>query len=208
MAHARRPFFEVYVAQKSPLAKEALDRIGGLYQIEDHIRGSSPEKRLAVRQRYAVPLLKALHIWMIESLARVEKKSPLAHAFRYSLNRWDALCRYTKDGRLEIGRVSDWRGNHTLRGVAVVRQSRCLNPRRGSRFQSLLVEPDMQSYRIRLSRKSLRPSLSSRLHGSWEVGRGRASHKGTRSGIGGTRCLASLAAVSAIAADAHRCISG
>jgi hypothetical protein len=208
MAHARRYFYEVHIAQASPLAKEALERIGGLYQIEDYIRGSSSDKRLAARQRYAVPLLKALQTWMTENLSQIDKKSALAEAFRYSLNRWDALCRYAHDGRVEIGRVSDWRGNHTLRGVAVVRQSRCLNPRRGSRFQSLLVEPDMQSYRIRLSRKRLRPSLSSRLHGSWVVGRGRASHKGTRSDIGGTRCLASLAAVSTIAADANQCNAG
>ena len=56
----------------------------------------------------------------------------------------------------QIGRVSDWRGEHTLRGVAVVRRSRCLNPRRGSRFQPLLIEPDMQIARIRLSDKTSR----------------------------------------------------
>lgn len=39
---------------------------------------------------------------MIESLSQIEKKSELAEAFRYSLNRWEALCRYTQDGRLEI----------------------------------------------------------------------------------------------------------
>lgn len=41
-AHARRYYFELYVAVKSPTAKEALDRIGALYQIEDYIRGCSP----------------------------------------------------------------------------------------------------------------------------------------------------------------------
>ncbi|MHB1543516.1 MAG: hypothetical protein ACYCVU_02870, partial [Gammaproteobacteria bacterium] len=34
------------------------------------------------------------------------------------------------------GRVGDWRGAHTSRGVAVCRQSRCLNPLHVSRFQS------------------------------------------------------------------------
>ncbi|MHB1543224.1 MAG: hypothetical protein ACYCVU_01345, partial [Gammaproteobacteria bacterium] len=33
------------------------------------------------------------------------------------------------------GRVGDWRGAHTSRGVAVCRQSRCLNPLHVSRFQ-------------------------------------------------------------------------
>ena len=58
-AHARRPFFELYKAVKSPLAKEALERIGALYQIEDYIRGCSPEFRRTSRQKYAVPLLDA-----------------------------------------------------------------------------------------------------------------------------------------------------
>ena len=106
------------------------------------------------------------------------------------------------------GRVSDWRGNDTLRGVAVVRHSRCLSPRRMSRFQSLLIEPDVQISRFRLSRMSLRPSRSPRLRGFREVGRGRASHRDTRPGIGGTQCPASLVAASSIAADAGWCTAG
>jgi hypothetical protein len=106
------------------------------------------------------------------------------------------------------GRVSDWRGKHTARGVAVVRRSRCLNPHRMSRLQSLLIEPDMQNYRIRLSRKSLRPSRSPRLPDCVGAYRGRASHKGTRRDIGDTRCLASLVVGSTIAADGLRCRYG
>lgn len=118
-AHARRHFYEAHIAQDSQLAKEAIERIGGLYQIEGHIRGSSPDKRLAARQRYAVPLLKSLHTWMIESLAQIEKKSALAEAFRYSLNRWDALCRYTEDGRLEIDNSI---AERSIRGIVVGRK--------------------------------------------------------------------------------------
>jgi transposase len=45
MAHARRRFFDLCKAVKSPLAREALDRIAKLYQIEDRIHGLSPEER-------------------------------------------------------------------------------------------------------------------------------------------------------------------
>ena len=77
------------------------------------------------------------------------------------------------------------------------------------RFQgATLIEPDVQIYRIRLSRRSLRPSRSSRLLGCRGVGRGRASRRDTRWGIGGTRCLASLAAGLAIAEAGVGCISG
>ena len=32
---------------------------------------------------------------MIESVSQIDRKSDLAAAFHYSLNRWEALCRYT-----------------------------------------------------------------------------------------------------------------
>jgi hypothetical protein len=105
------------------------------------------------------------------------------------------------------GRVDDWRGKQTLRGVAVDRQGRCLSPRCKSRFQSPLVEPDVRSCRIRLSHMSLKPSLSSRPHDSGVVGRGRASHRDARRSTGGIPCLAYPVVASAIAADAARCIS-
>jgi len=107
-----------------------------------------------------------------------------------------------------IGRVGDWRGKHTLRGVAVGRHCRCLSPRCISRFQSPLVEPDVQISRIRLSYTRLRPSRSSRLRGFWEAGRGRAFDRGTRSDIADIRCLAYPLAATAIASGAHRCSAG
>jgi hypothetical protein len=120
MAHARRPFFDLHVAVQSPLAKEALDRIGQLYQIEDHIRGGSPEARRAARQAHAVPLLNALHLWMVEKVSEVDKKSDLAAAFNYALNRWEALCRYTQDGRLEIDNNI---AERSIRGIGTGRRN-------------------------------------------------------------------------------------
>lgn len=120
MAHARRKFFDLYAAYDSPLAQEALERIGGLYQIEDHIRGSSPEERLAARQRYAAPLLAALKSWMIESVSQIDRKSDLAAAFHYALNRWEALCRYSEDGRLEIDNNI---AERSIRGIGTGRRN-------------------------------------------------------------------------------------
>jgi transposase len=119
-AHMRRKFFDLHVSLKSPLAKDALDRFAALYQIEEKIRGRSPEERLRVRQTYAVPLLNAMQVWMIEKLAQVDNKSALAVAFRYSLNHWDALMRYTQDGRLEIDNNA---AERSVRGVGVGRKN-------------------------------------------------------------------------------------
>ena len=44
-AHVRRKFYDLQVAHKSPVAAEALERIGALYAIEKEIRGRSPEER-------------------------------------------------------------------------------------------------------------------------------------------------------------------
>jgi hypothetical protein len=119
-AHMRRKFFEVYVALKSPIAKEALDRFGELYQIEDEIRGRTPEERRAARQQLAVPRLNAFHAWMTEKLGQVEKKSELAAALQYALRHWEALVRYTEDGCLEIDNNA---AERSIRGMGVGRRN-------------------------------------------------------------------------------------
>ena len=150
----------------------------------------------------------SLKRWVDDLLPGVPPQSALPKALAYTTKQWPKLVRHLEHADVPARRVSDWRGKQALRGVAVVRQSRCLNPHRKSRFQSLLVEPDMQHYRIRLSRMSLRPSLSPRLHGCRGVGRGRAPRTGARPGTGGTQCLVSPPAASATAAGGARCIPG
>jgi hypothetical protein len=60
MSHVRRPFYELYEAHKSAVAKEALERIAALYAIEEEIRGRSAEERRAVRNQRSKPLLKSM----------------------------------------------------------------------------------------------------------------------------------------------------
>jgi hypothetical protein len=54
----------VFEATKSPLAGEALKRIGELCAIEAKIAGQPAEARLVARQNCAVPILDALHDWL------------------------------------------------------------------------------------------------------------------------------------------------
>ena len=70
-AHVRRKFYDIHVADTSPLAQEALERIGALYGIEREIRGKPPAERKAVRQARAGPLLDAFHVWARTTLAQV-----------------------------------------------------------------------------------------------------------------------------------------
>jgi transposase len=101
-AHARRKLYDVHHATQSPAAKELLERIGELFAIEEEIRGQSSQNRQAARAERAVPLLTKMKGRFEEVLNTVSRKSSLADALRYSLTRWDALTRYTADGRLDI----------------------------------------------------------------------------------------------------------
>ena len=90
-AHVRRKFFDVHVATGSPIAKEALDRIGQLYVVEKAINGSPPERRQPQRQLQSKPIAEALAAWAAQTVRRLSRKSELAQAFRYMQARWTAL---------------------------------------------------------------------------------------------------------------------
>jgi hypothetical protein len=90
------------VGTDSPIASEALTRIGELYGIEAEIRGQSSEIRRQIREARAGPMLTDLHQWLIATVKKLSKKSDLAGAIHYALARWRALTRYRDDGRVEI----------------------------------------------------------------------------------------------------------
>lgn len=119
-AHCRRGFMELYKATKSPKAADALVRIRQLYHIEREIRGRSAEERRIERQARAGPIIDSLHSWLVDTLAKTSQKGTLATALRYSLNRWQALCRYRDDGRLEIHNLA---AERSLRGPALGRKN-------------------------------------------------------------------------------------
>jgi transposase len=100
--HARRKYFDLFEATTSPIVKEALDRIGALYGIENEIRGKAPDERRDVRRARAGPLLDDRRAWLISMTRQLSKKADAAGAIRYTLSRWEALCRYGDDGRAEI----------------------------------------------------------------------------------------------------------
>jgi len=101
-AHARRKFYELHRAHESPLAADALQRIGALYAIEADLRGQPADIRTTGRQARAGPILDAFRGWLQSTLQQLSPKSALAEAIRYALTRWTALTRYRDDGRLEI----------------------------------------------------------------------------------------------------------
>jgi transposase len=119
-AHVRRKFFDLHEATGSPIAKEAIERIGALYGIEGELKGKMPDERRDQRQARAGPLLDALRVWLHHSEAQLSAKSALAVAIRYATSRWPALTRYRDDGTIEIDNNA---AERALRAVALGRKN-------------------------------------------------------------------------------------
>jgi transposase len=119
-AHVRRKFFDVHAATASPIAKEALDRIGQLYAVEQAINGAPPDQRQQQRQLKSKPIAEALAAWAAETVPKLSRKSELAAAFRYMRARWPALTRCFDDGRLGLDNNP---AERALRGVAIGRKN-------------------------------------------------------------------------------------
>jgi len=119
-AHVRRKFFDVHAAIGSPIAREALDRIGQLYGVEETITGMPPDHRRRERQQRSKPIAEALAAWADETVRKLSRKSELAAAFRYMRARWAALVRCFDDGRLALDNNP---AERALRGVAIGRKN-------------------------------------------------------------------------------------
>ena len=100
-AHARRKFVE---AEKTcpQLAHEAVARIKQLYAVEHEAKALDAPARAAVRQQNATPLLDAFKEWLDREKRRALPRTPIADAINYSINQWDALVVYVRDGNLAI----------------------------------------------------------------------------------------------------------
>jgi transposase len=118
-AHCRRKFYDVWEATKSPVAKEALDRIAAVYAIEDKARFAPAAERVEHRRETA-PLLDAFFAWAGATVVKLSGKLELAKAFRYTVTRREALTRFVTDGRLEVdNNVAE----NAMRGIALGRKN-------------------------------------------------------------------------------------
>jgi transposase len=119
-AHVRRKMYDLHQAHRSPIAAEALERIGALYGIEKEIRGLSPGERQEIRSTRARPLLDSMQAWFKSQLAKLSRKSDVALAINYALGRWTALMRYCDNGNIEIDNNA---AERALRAVALGRKN-------------------------------------------------------------------------------------
>lgn len=103
MAHCRRYWWEAKETD-SRRAHEAISYIARLYTLENQFEKTqlTGEALRAARQQHSVPILAAFEIWLKKEQGNVLPKSLIGKAFMYTLNQWQALCRYTEDGALQI----------------------------------------------------------------------------------------------------------
>jgi transposase len=118
-AHARRKFFDA-VSSSPRQSHQILEWVGQLYDIEDRARELSVEARASLRRQEADPVLDRMESYLAELERRSLPKSALGKAVSYARNQWQALRRYTEDGRLSIdNNVSE----RTLRHQAIGRKN-------------------------------------------------------------------------------------
>ena len=101
-AHARRKFFDLHQANNSTMAFEALQRIGDIYAIEVEGKHIDIESRLQLRKEKSLPILDALHDWLMQTRAQTANGGASAKALDYTLKRWPSLIRYAHTGHLPI----------------------------------------------------------------------------------------------------------
>ena len=102
MAHVRRKFVDVFAAQGSSIAEQAIKRIAQLYAVEKEARGKSSEERVGLRKAKAESVFDDLETWLHAQLPKISGKSPLAQAIRYALNRMPKARPYLDNGFLEL----------------------------------------------------------------------------------------------------------
>lgn len=118
-AHARRKFFDARHTAPAH-APQMLALIGRLYEVEGRARTLSVEDRHALRQSESVPLLDQIETWLEARALQALPKNVFGQAVGYARNQWEALRRYTEDGRLTIDNNQSER---TLRLQAIGRKN-------------------------------------------------------------------------------------
>lgn len=111
-AHSRRKF-ENALTNDPQKANFALDVYQQLYKIERDCRAyrkAHPDledhqyydHRHKLRQQLAVPILETFKVWLDKQSETLTPSSLIAKAVSYTINRWNELITYLKDGKYEI----------------------------------------------------------------------------------------------------------
>lgn len=125
-AHARRKYDEALKAapeaRSNPhsVAAQGLAWCNQLFAIERELKEATPEERRKAREEQSRPVLDGYYAWLRQQKPRTMPKSLLGQAIAYSLNQWDKLTAFLKDGRLEI---DNNRGERSIKPFVIGRKN-------------------------------------------------------------------------------------
>jgi transposase len=119
-AHARREF--VKAESNDPLlASQMVSFYRQLYAVEYRAAELTPDERLALRQREAVPIWQRMQAWLErDDVKRLLPKSGIGQAASYLRNQWSSLQLYLRDGRLPI---DNNQSENTIRPLTIGRKN-------------------------------------------------------------------------------------
>lgn len=121
LAHCRRKFWEAAIA-KSVVAREALVRLGRIFELDATWRGRSPAEIKRLRDAHLRPHMQAFFAWAELEFEKVkEQRGSIRSALGYAVRQKDALLRVLDDGRLLL---ENNRSERALRGsIAIGRKA-------------------------------------------------------------------------------------
>ena len=104
-AHCRREFFEAQAIEPA-VGAEALERIGALYAVEEHIRQQKlkPEAKREYRLEHAKPVVEGFFAWVQHTLDKhgLLPANPMTKALAYARNRRVALEVFLTDPAVPV----------------------------------------------------------------------------------------------------------
>jgi transposase len=119
-AHARRMFVKAWDVAKSPEAKEAIDVIREIFDLEDKRKEYSLQGFAKQRANKAGLIFDRFKPWLEKLVAETLSSGALAKAAAYSLSNWDGLIRYVDDPLLT---PSNNRAENAIRPFVVGRKN-------------------------------------------------------------------------------------
>lgn len=102
------------------VAAQGLAWCNQLFAIERELVETTPEERLATRKKQSQPVLDGYYVWLRQQKSRTMPKSLLGQAIGYSLNQWEKLTAFMKDGVLEI---DNNRGERSIKPFVIGRKN-------------------------------------------------------------------------------------
>jgi transposase len=104
--HARRKFENAFKTSSGKgIGKKGLIIFQKLYKIEKRIKDLTSEQKYEIRLKESKPIWDELKSWLESLKGKITPKSVGGKAVNYTLNQFDFLTNYLKDGRLNMSNI-------------------------------------------------------------------------------------------------------